>query len=128
MRPKSNMSTPLQVFAGLFVGVVILSACSPAPKAVDLIFSSGLVYTMNPQSPVAEAVAIRDGKIVAGNVRLEHTEALAPFRPYTSAMFSVTTYAKRLTLALHYDSSALQEHQASDLHKRFVQKIGDSMR
>ena len=67
-----------------------------------------------------------DGKIVAGNVRLEHTDFLPPFRPYTSAVFSITTYADRLAIALHYDSSAMDEKHADDLHSTYVRCIRDA--
>ncbi|MDX2286770.1 MAG: amidohydrolase [Bacteroidia bacterium] len=39
------------------------AACSEAPRA-DLLLTGGVVYTMNPAQPRAEAVAVRDGAVV----------------------------------------------------------------
>lgn len=58
------------------VALVNLNACSnitgePDPsQAADLIFSGGSIVTMDSSQPEAEAVAIKDGKILAvGSVR-----------------------------------------------------------
>ena len=47
---------------GLTAGCATTSSTSPA---ADLIFTNARVYTVEPEQPWAEAVAIRDGKILA---------------------------------------------------------------
>jgi len=44
----------------LFISVLI--SCT-TPEPVDLIITNGSIYTMNDSAPVAEAVAIKEGKI-----------------------------------------------------------------
>jgi predicted amidohydrolase YtcJ len=47
--------------------VSLLAACAgdpEAPQKADLVLRGGTVWTMNPQQPEAEAVAVRDGSIV----------------------------------------------------------------
>ncbi|HSM68821.1 MAG TPA: amidohydrolase family protein, partial [Xanthomonadales bacterium] len=45
---------------------ICLAACaaSPAPGPADRVFTGGAVYTVNPQQPWAESVAVRGGRIV----------------------------------------------------------------
>ena len=50
----------------LLVISLILSACQPAPKeTADLILLNGTVYTVNPENPTAEAIAIKNDRILA---------------------------------------------------------------
>ena len=57
----------------------------------------------------------QDGRLVAGNLVLEHIDGLAPLRPYNCATFSASHYAGRLTLTLHYDPRPVSPSQADDL-------------
>ena len=45
--------------------LLALAACAPEVRQADLILVSGKVYTLNDAQPWAEAVAIREGRIVA---------------------------------------------------------------
>lgn len=45
-------------------GLVLLTACSP-PSAADRIFFNGTIYTLHEEIPVAEAMVVQAGKIVA---------------------------------------------------------------
>ena len=45
-------------------------------KLADRVFSGGLIRTMDPANPVVEAVAVREGKIIAAGSRAD-VEALA---------------------------------------------------
>ncbi len=51
----------------LWLGICLLSACGqPAPQQhADVIFSGGPIITMNDTQPSVEAVAIKDGKVLA---------------------------------------------------------------
>ena len=55
------MRSPLVLLAV----AALLSGCGQAPQPADLILSAGRVYTLDESKPWAEAVAIRDGRIVA---------------------------------------------------------------
>ncbi|MCG8434743.1 MAG: amidohydrolase [Gammaproteobacteria bacterium] len=46
---------------------LLLAACAqPAPQEpADLVINDAVIYTLNPDTPVAEAVAVRDGRIIA---------------------------------------------------------------
>lgn len=51
-----------------FLAIFILLnayACSMLPESADLIFINGNIYTLSEISPVAEAVAVKEGKIMA---------------------------------------------------------------
>lgn len=49
--------------AGLLAGALLLGA-APAEKPADLILFDGVVWTVDPKRPEAQAVAVRDGRIV----------------------------------------------------------------
>jgi len=51
--------------SALVVLALLAAGCSRTPEAAaDLVFRGGAVYTVDPVSPWAEAVAVRDGRIV----------------------------------------------------------------
>ncbi|HSG47367.1 MAG TPA: amidohydrolase [Longimicrobiales bacterium] len=51
--------------AGRRCGLLLaLSGCAPAPDPADLVFQGGTIWTADPANPTAEAVAVRDGRIV----------------------------------------------------------------
>ena len=64
---KYSLSSMLAVVAALLIG-----ACTngPAPeKVADLIYTGGEIITLNDTQPTAEAIAIKDGKILmVGNM------------------------------------------------------------
>lgn len=49
----------------LLCGLTVAAGSAVADEAADLVLTDALVYTMNEAEPWAEAVAIRDGRIVA---------------------------------------------------------------
>jgi predicted amidohydrolase YtcJ len=61
----------------LIVSVLLALAPLAAPAA-ELLLAHGKVWTANPAHPYAEAVAVRDGKIVAVGSDAEATRALGP--------------------------------------------------
>ena len=54
-----------------FAGIILLSAtlsaagCSGNNRTADAVYTNGFIYTVNPEQPHAEALAVRDGKITA---------------------------------------------------------------
>ncbi len=54
----------IRTMAGLAASAVLLTACG-FKETADLMLVNGKVVTMNDEQPVAEAVAIRDGRIVS---------------------------------------------------------------
>jgi predicted amidohydrolase YtcJ len=46
------------------LGLLVSSACGPAPRAADLLLHSGKVLTLDDSATVASAVAVKDGKIL----------------------------------------------------------------
>jgi len=78
----------------------------------------------NVGKPLADCPLPRDaGRIVAGDVRLETVDFIAPIRPYTCATLAVCTYADRLAVNLHYDPAALSATQAGQLLETFVHHV-----
>jgi predicted amidohydrolase YtcJ len=70
----SNLSTPSSPPAsrpcprlGLFVGALLFTACTSGPGGLpaDVVLLNGNVITVDAADRIAEAVAVRDGKIVA---------------------------------------------------------------
>lgn len=51
-------------FAFPIIFLTLLSACGSAEQA-DIVFTNGKIYTVNPDQPWAEAVAVREERIVA---------------------------------------------------------------
>ena len=50
--------------ACLFIIFVITGSISARPERADLVFLGGKIYTVNPQNPWAETVAVRNGRII----------------------------------------------------------------
>ncbi|MBP2681444.1 MAG: hypothetical protein H6Q78_1307, partial [Candidatus Krumholzibacteriota bacterium] len=48
----------------LAVGILSLGSPLPAQGTADVVFTNGKIYTVNAESPFAEAVAVKDGQIV----------------------------------------------------------------
>lgn len=44
--------------------LVLLGACTPPGEAADLVFQNGTVYTADDANPTAEAVAVKEGRIL----------------------------------------------------------------
>src|SRR5664279_5038864 len=57
--------TAVFAVAALFVSVASSARAESQTSAADVIVTHGKVYTVNPAQPWAEAVAIKDGTIVA---------------------------------------------------------------
>jgi predicted amidohydrolase YtcJ len=63
MQKIDFLSTTFKVF--LFINIMMcLLSCEPAKEA-DLILHNGKIYTVNESFEIAEAIAIKDGKIIA---------------------------------------------------------------
>ncbi len=70
----------------------------------------------------------RDGKLLVGDTTLDNIDFVAPLRPLTSAAFCVSTYAKRLSINLHFDPRAISKQQAEELLQTLASKIHESLR
>ena len=56
---------PLIKTALVLFFVALLSACQSLPSGADWIFINGLINTQNPEQPFAQAIAIKNGRILA---------------------------------------------------------------
>jgi len=70
----------------------------------------------------------RDGKLLVGDITLDNIDFVAPLRPLTTAAFCVSTYAKRLSINLHFDPRAISKQQAEELLQTLASKIHESLR
>ncbi len=70
----------------------------------------------------------QDGKLLVGDTTLEKVEFIAPLRPLTSAAFCVSTYAKRLSINLHFDPRAISLQRAEELLQILANKIHESVK
>jgi len=63
------MGKTFMVFAVVLLAAVVAKNGKPRPGNVeglaDLILRNGKIWTVNPRQPIAQAVAVRDGKIIA---------------------------------------------------------------
>ncbi len=59
---RSKIIMPLM---GIFLGAIVFSYLTMSRKDVSLLLVNGTVYTVNENQPLAEAIAIMDGNIVA---------------------------------------------------------------
>ena len=48
----------------LVLSLLLLFACKPETETADLILQNGTIYTVNDQSPLAEAIAIKGDRII----------------------------------------------------------------
>lgn len=46
------------------LGLALMVGCTSSPEPADLVLRNGTIYTLDPAQPQAEAVAVRDGKII----------------------------------------------------------------
>ena len=65
---------------GRIFGFLVCMTCMPlgAASAKDQILVNGHIFTSNPQQPFAEAVSVRDGRIVAVGNRAEAAASVGP--------------------------------------------------
>jgi len=62
----------LRVFPFLITLIFLLASCQPEPKqAADLLLLSGNIYTVDETRPRAEALAVKDGRIIAVGANAE---------------------------------------------------------
>ncbi len=48
----------------LLIAVMLMVGCNTKKEPVDLVLKNGNIYTENEKQPKAEAIAVKDGKIV----------------------------------------------------------------
>jgi predicted amidohydrolase YtcJ len=69
MKPRLPLPAPSAMVLAALVGVLLAWACAPAgppaPGAADLVLRGGRVATVDPDHPLAQAVAVREARIVA---------------------------------------------------------------
>lgn len=70
----------------------------------------------------------RDGKLLIGDITLDKIDFVAPLRPLTAAAFCVSTYARRLSINLHFDPRAISKLQAEELLQTLNCRIHDSLK
>ncbi len=63
-----------------------------------------------------------DGRIHVGNLLLEDITGVPPLRPMTRAVFSITTYANRLTISTMCDGTVMTKDDARGLLDCFVSR------
>jgi len=64
-----------------------------------------------------------DGCVVVGRLRLEACRIIPPLRPGTHVGFSISTYAKRLAVDMHYDRANISPVHADQMLAKFVSHI-----
>lgn len=64
-----------------------------------------------------------DGRIVAGNVRLDRLESAPPIRPLTRASIVIITYGREMSLMMNFDSKAFTREYAQEFLDQFVARI-----
>lgn len=63
----------------LYISIILFISCKPSPKA-DAIYYNGKVYTVDSAFTIAEAFAVKDGKIVATGTSAEINKYDAPVK------------------------------------------------
>jgi len=59
------MSSSLLRRVGALIALAVVPACAEGPDNADLVLTNGKVVTVDPAHPEAEAVAVRDGRVLA---------------------------------------------------------------
>lgn len=70
----------------------------------------------------------RDGKLICGNLCLEHIDIVAPINPFMCAGFVASWYADKLAITLAYDPRPLTATDAKDLLECFRHTIQETAR
>jgi hypothetical protein len=89
--------------------------------------SSSCIFTNMGRPLIRCPLPREEGRLVAGNVRLERIDGTAPLRPYNCVTFNALEYARRLTFILHYDARIVSEAQADDLMATFVSRLRETL-
>ena len=61
----------MRILSYFFLLLVIVTACGKKIEPADMVIFGGKIYTVNDQEPEVEAVAIKEGKIVAAGDEAE---------------------------------------------------------
>jgi predicted amidohydrolase YtcJ len=97
----------------LFVATLLMSACAIEAQVADKIYTRGDIVTVNDDQPTAEAIAVKDGKILAVGARA------AIERDHKGATTQVVDLAGKTLLPgfidahSHYFSSLTVAHQVN---------------
>jgi len=89
--------------------------------------SSSCIFTNMGRPLIRCPLPREEGRLAAGNVRLERIDGTAPLRPYNCVTFNASEYARRLTFILHYDARIISDAQADDLMATFVSRLRQTL-
>jgi len=72
-------------------------------------------------------MAKSDGKLIVGGAKLERVDNVAPFRPFQSVAITLSIYAGRQNINIHYDSRVLTPALADDLLETYTKHLRQSL-
>src|SRR6202166_354784 len=61
---RASRSPECAILSSMILILALFSGLMGAPAA-DLVITGARIYTLNPQNPVASAIAVKDGKVLA---------------------------------------------------------------
>ncbi|MGE0442117.1 MAG: amidohydrolase [Gemmatimonadales bacterium] len=108
-------------------GLVAVTACGPREAVPDLVLVNGIVLTVDSADRVAEAVAIRDGRIIAVGTTAE-IDALAGSATDRVDLAGRTVTPGLLDAHAHFSGGGTDRLFVSDLSYPAVQSIEDVKR
>jgi len=107
---KIAIAMPLSVI----IGMVLITACNQSPPAnqADTIYLGGDIVTINDMQPMVEAVAVKDGKLLAVGARAEIEKANKGPATKVVDLDGKTLLPAFLDAHSHYINSLLVANQA----------------
>lgn len=101
----------------------------PAMLAGEQCFATAVLTNLgDPTHRFTARFPRRDGRVVAGDLRVDEIAGVSPLRPLTHASFAVGTYAGDLGVCLWADPRSFTPGDARRLLSAYTERIRDSIR
>lgn len=109
-----------KLFSLLLAGILLFS-CQQPKEPIDLLVINAKIYTVNPQQPHAESIAVKDGKILA----LGTTEALQKKYEATQQIDAEgkALYPGFIDAHAHFYNLGVQQQQAELTDTKSIEEI-----
>jgi hypothetical protein len=117
-----------QVFLGALDLLLASRVLSPMRAREQCLATAVLSNLGNPTHRFTVRFPRRDGRVVAGDLRVDEIAGVTPLRPLTRASFAAGTYAGNLGVCLLAEPRSFTHQDARRLLSAYTERIRDSIR
>jgi hypothetical protein len=117
-----------RVFLGALDLLLASRVLSPMLAREQCLATAVLTNLGNPTHRFTARFPRHDGRVVAGDLRVDEIAGVTPLRPLTRASFAVGTYAGNLGVSLLADPRNFTHEDARRLLSAYTERIRDSIR